>query len=55
MSDADLCRKVFVLDTNVILHDANCIHSFQEHDIVIPITGSWQRLCGKWTCIRLGT
>ena len=29
--------KTFVLDTNVILHDASCIHQFQEHDIVIPI------------------
>jgi PhoH-like ATPase len=31
-------NKIFVLDTNVILHDHNCIHSFQEHNVVIPIT-----------------
>jgi PhoH-like ATPase len=31
-------RKLFVLDTNVILHDAGCIHNFAEHDIAIPIT-----------------
>jgi PhoH-like ATPase len=30
--------KLFVLDTNVILHDAGCIRNFKEHDIVIPIT-----------------
>ncbi|MGA7722179.1 MAG: PhoH family protein [Ignavibacteriaceae bacterium] len=30
--------KVFILDTNVILHDATCIDHFQEHDIVIPLT-----------------
>ena len=30
--------KIFVLDTNVILHDSSCIYNFQEHDIVIPIT-----------------
>ena len=30
--------KLFVLDTNVILHDSTCIHHFEEHDIVIPIT-----------------
>lgn len=30
--------KLFVLDTNVILHDARCIESFREHDIAIPIT-----------------
>ena len=29
--------KLFVLDTNVILHDSNCISNFQEHDIAIPI------------------
>lgn len=30
--------KIFVLDTNVILHDSNSIQSFHEHDIAIPIT-----------------
>lgn len=30
-------RKIFVLDTNVILHDSSCINQFDEHDIVIPI------------------
>ncbi|NTV30005.1 MAG: PhoH family protein [Candidatus Omnitrophica bacterium] len=29
--------KLFVLDTNVILHDSSCLHQFQENDIVIPI------------------
>ncbi len=31
-------RKIFILDTNVILHDSSCIDHFQEHDIIIPIT-----------------
>lgn len=31
-------RKVFVLDTNVILHDSTCIYQFEEHDIVVPMT-----------------
>jgi PhoH-like ATPase len=30
-------KKVFVLDTNVLLHDPQAIFRFQEHDIVIPI------------------
>ncbi|HDS06798.1 MAG TPA: ribonuclease, partial [Bacteroides sp.] len=30
--------KIFVLDTNVLLHDYRCMHNFEEHDIVIPIT-----------------
>ena len=31
-------RKLFVLDTNVPLHDSKCIYHFEENDIVIPIT-----------------
>lgn len=30
-------KKVFVLDTNVILHDSTCIYHFDEHDVVVPI------------------
>lgn len=30
-------KKNFILDTNVILHDYNCIENFQENDIYIPI------------------
>lgn len=30
--------KLFVLDTNVILHDYNAIYNFQENDLYIPIT-----------------
>lgn len=30
-------KKVFVLDTNVILHDSACIHQFEENNVVIPI------------------
>ena len=36
MSDAT--TKLFVLDTNVILHDAGCLRNFEEHDVAIPIT-----------------
>ena len=31
-------KKIFVLDTNVILHDSSCIYQFEENDVVIPIT-----------------
>jgi len=31
-------KKIFVLDTNVLLHDYRAIYSFQDNDIVIPIT-----------------
>jgi PhoH-like ATPase len=29
--------KIFVLDTNVILHDYKCIYNFQENDVILPI------------------
>lgn len=29
--------KIFVLDTNVLLHDYKCIYNFEENHIVIPI------------------
>jgi len=35
---AQVKKKIFVLDTNVILHDSSCIYQFQEHDVVVPIT-----------------
>ncbi|MDY6904228.1 MAG: PhoH family protein [Thermodesulfobacteriota bacterium] len=31
-------KKIFVLDTNVILYDYQCIYSFKDHHVVIPIT-----------------
>ncbi|HJW80667.1 MAG TPA: PhoH family protein [Acidiferrobacterales bacterium] len=30
-------RKIFVLDTNVLMHDPAAIFRFHEHDIVLPI------------------
>ena len=30
-------RKLFVLDTNVLLHDSNSLFKFQEHDIFLPM------------------
>ncbi len=30
--------KLFILDTNVILHDADCLYNFDDNDIVIPIS-----------------
>lgn len=30
-------RKIFILDTSVILYDHSAIESFQEHDVAIPI------------------
>lgn len=38
MSDASALTKLFVLDTNVILHDAGCLRNFAEHDVALPIT-----------------
>jgi PhoH-like ATPase len=30
-------KKLFIIDTNVLLHDYKCIYNFEENDIVIPI------------------
>ncbi|GAA4502239.1 PhoH family protein [Pseudaeromonas paramecii] len=35
--DNDVC-KLFILDTNVLLHEPLAIYSFDEHDVVIPMT-----------------
>ena len=29
--------KLFVLDTNVLMHDPNCLYRFEEHDLFVPI------------------
>lgn len=35
---SDSLRKIFVLDTSVILYDFNALQNFQEHDVAIPLT-----------------
>ncbi|WP_316800360.1 PhoH family protein [Pedobacter frigidisoli] len=36
-SDFKSAKKIFVLDTSVILYDHNALNNFQEHDVAIPI------------------
>ena len=31
-------KKIFVLDTNVMLHDCECLSKFQENDIYLPVS-----------------
>ncbi len=38
MTETSRKKRLFVLDTNVLLYDHTCIDHFQEHDVVIPIT-----------------
>lgn len=35
MTDAQ--KKIFVLDTNVLIHDPNALFKFDEHTVVVPI------------------
>lgn len=35
---AKKAKKIFVIDTNVLLHDYKSIYNFEDNDIVIPIT-----------------
>jgi len=37
MAKTSSSPKIFVLDTNVVLHDYMCIYNFQDNDLVIPI------------------
>jgi len=30
-------KKIFVLDTNVLMHDPSCLFRFEEHDLYIPM------------------
>ena len=32
-----MATKTFVLDTNVLLHSAQSLESFQDNDIVLPM------------------
>ena len=29
--------KIFVLDTNVLLHDPQCLHKFEDNTLAIPV------------------
>ena len=35
---ASSTTKLFVLDTNVLMHDPTCLSRFEEHDLVLPMT-----------------
>ena len=31
-------QKIYVLDTNVLLHDPTAVYSFNEHKVILPMT-----------------
>jgi PhoH-like ATPase len=35
--EKNLTKKIFVLDTSVILYDHDAVNNFQEHDVAVPI------------------
>ncbi len=37
MMEKESTRRIFVLDTNVLMHDPTCIFRFHEHDIFLPM------------------
>lgn len=37
MKQKEKSPKTFIIDTNVILHDASSIHNFEENNVVIPL------------------
>ena len=38
LADSDENRKIFVLDTNVLMHDPSALFKFQEHHVYLPMT-----------------
>lgn len=36
-ADSSGATKLFVLDTNVLMHDPSCLFRFEEHDIYLPM------------------
>ncbi len=38
MPDIEPMTKIYVLDTNVLLHDPMAVHVFAEHKVIIPMT-----------------
>ena len=30
-------KRIFVLDTNVLMHDPSALYRFEEHDLFIPM------------------
>ncbi len=37
LQDKNSSKKIFVLDTSVILYDHDAVNNFQEHDVAVPI------------------
>ncbi len=37
MAEKKVKKKIFILDTNVLLHDYKSIYNFEENDVIIPI------------------
>jgi len=38
MPEVEPMSKIYVLDTNVLLHDPMAVHAFAEHKVIIPMT-----------------
>ncbi len=38
LADSGTEAKIFVLDTNVLMHDPSALFKFQEHHVFLPMT-----------------
>ncbi|MGH8213363.1 MAG: PIN domain-containing protein, partial [Rhodanobacteraceae bacterium] len=38
MSIRESNKRIYALDTNVLLHDPTALFRFEEHDVFIPMT-----------------
>jgi len=40
-------KRIYALDTNVLLHDPTSLFRFEEHDVFIPMTVLEERTPGQ--------
>ena len=38
LADSGTAAKIFILDTNVLMHDPTALFKFQEHHVYLPMT-----------------
>ena len=47
-------RRIFVLDTNVLMHDPASLYRFEEHDLYLPIAAKSCPSCVQPGVLSLG-
>ncbi len=51
--EVNLEKRLFILDTNVLMHDPTAIFRFHEHDIFLPMVVLEELDNAKKACLKL--